>query len=697
MKNQGKRLAALFLALAVAFGGLGLASLPLTRGAGSGNYLEAEELRLDDGFAIIETQVYPEWSEPDYTREDLQYEHYEFSRFQTAVKTFLREIGLDREDMAARPTKTADAATVEAALNSLLLEYDYITTLNSFIQYQYSQDITAEQVSDELTYSKTLALDVFNEMLEAMQGVQNNSVLGPVFDSVLGEAKAEDLRESVVLTPRQKTINDEITKLEQEFDKLDDSATGRKGEIYLALVKLRNEFAREEGYANYYEMDKDQTFGRDFDDADLQEYYAAVKSSLVPLYFVLAYSLNWDSIENFEFPAGESATDIVERYIGNLSSELGESYSYLLAKDLYTLGDSPNNEQVSYTISLPYFNSAMIFAYDYGDASNLSTLIHEFGHFNTAVRSTGDAFFSHSNIDLAEIHSQGLEVLFLPYSEEIYGSAASSIRNYTLLNLVWSILTGCLYNEFETYVYQTDNLTIADLDKKFRQLSTDYGTGSQTGQEWMFWHMYHAPLYYLSYTVSAMAAASLLPEMRRDWRGAVDKYLKLTSFGEERYPFRQALQEAGLPDIFEASSVAAVAGAITNFVARPLTLVPEEANANAPTPALSPAATSGRPTISLPEYGTTQTQGSQVPSPSASGGQTAPTTTPDSQTAPNTTPDSQTTAPDEDFSDEAWNGDSSLTLRDRLAMLPGVLRYIWSGEFWSDLFSALKNRPGDIA
>ncbi len=647
---------------------LGLA-VTVTLGATASRSYVPEPLQTE-AYPTVTTNIYEDWTAPEFSLQDLDYEHYDIARFEEVIETFLDEVEADPE-----------AENIQAALDVLLKEYDYIYTLSSFIQFQYSQDVTDEDVAAEMTYTKTLMSDVFTLMLENLQTVQQGPH-GQVFDQVIGEAAAEDLRESTGLTARQREIQEEISLLEQEFDKLDDE-TERKGEIYLELIEKRNEFAREDDYADYHAMNQAETYGRDFTDADLEAYYEDVKERVAPLYFALAMRVNWQTIQNYTYPSGQDAVSIMGSYLGSISSELLDSYNYMVENELYVLGDSAKNEQVSYTIFLPFYNSALIFGYNYGPGQNLNTLIHEFGHFNTAVRERDNAFFGHTNVDLAEIHSQGLELLFTPYAEAIYGKNANQQTMSQLLELVWAILTGALYNEFEIYAYTTPGVTVQYLNEKYTELSQSYGLGQSEPTGWMFWHMYHAPFYYLSYSLSAMAAGTLLPEMREDWRGAVDRYLKLTTFGEDEYPFREALAAADLPDIFDSETVGQVADTIRLFSTAPFRLAPEEASPT-PTPPVvteplptesTPSGAPSRPTIDLPEYGTA-----------------APTPPPEP-----TAPATETPAPEPTEEADAWTGDPDLSLGERIKLIPEIFRYIWSGEFFSDLFGSFHNQDSNFS
>ena len=48
-------------------------------------------------------------------------------------------------------------------------------------------------------------------------------------------------------------------------------------------------------------------------------------------------------------------------------------------------------------------------------------MIHEFGHYNAAYHAAERCLYEPATLDVAEIHSQGLEVLFFDYMDDMFG------------------------------------------------------------------------------------------------------------------------------------------------------------------------------------------------------------------------------------------------------------------------------------
>ena len=606
---------------------------------------------------VTETNYYGKDELPKVKFSELKYEHYEFSNFQAAAVKFLADIGLKRDAIDAKPSKDINLDLFRDALYEFLEEYDYFVSMNALAQLKYTDDVTNEAASAELTHTEKISNDIFNEALEVLQAVQKNEHCSKFLETIIGDESAKDLAESEVLTAKQKEIDEQITVLQQEYDKVGSSDFDRKAKIYLEIVRLENEYAKESGYDNYLDMNKDNTFGRDYTDEELDVFYESVKKYFSPIYVYLSFMTNFSVLNEYSYPEGETAASIVEKLLGNISSELKEAYDYLQAADMYKLGKSENNEEVSYTITIPAYDTAAIFVKSSSDYHDLSTLIHEFGHFNTAIRDKDQSFFDNSNIDIAEIHSQNLEILFFPYSKIIYGDLAKDVIDYQLVNMLWAILTGCVINEFEVFAYSSKDLTVDMLKEKFKQLAADYKLGLPDTFWADIWHIYNSPLYYISYAVSAVASLSQIGPMNEDYEKAVEQYLKLSSFGQDGYPFKETLEQANYPNIFEEDSIRAIATSISAYMINPKlfdiddfetieTTVPEESES--------------QETI-VPEYGEqTETESSSSANEEFS----------------------------RTFEKRAWLGDGK-DFSEKVQHLPDVLRYIISGDLWSDIAKLL--------
>lgn len=571
-----------------------------------------ENLSASDKMAtlpITETKVYQEegkyW---EATRDDFVYEHYELDSFVKVGDELLQDLGLSRDDFTQEPKSDINEEKLEELLLKYFYEYDYVETLGSVLNLLYTEDVSNTEIQQEMEYFTQLKNDIFEESLVVLQGIQKNAVLAPMLKAVIGEYNYDYIETTTSLTSAEQTIVEKILKLQQEYNETSLDDTNKLTELHINIVNQHNEYARESGYANYYEMNRVELNADGSDASELAEFYQAVKDYIAPVYVYLSMNVKFDQLSAYKLPINESLHSFVEKFMGNISSELLDSYKYMVDSSLLKIGTLEKNEDVSYTIRLPYLHSAAIFIKDRGDYNNLNTLIHEFGHFNTAIRDNDFSYFDEQNIDVAEIHSQYLELLFLPYSKLMYGNLANQAVTAKLLDLVWSVLTGACFNEFEEFAYTTENLNAEMLRNKFSEICREYKLNLDDDYWTEVWHLYNSPLYYLSYSISAMASLSQLDNINHDYRKAVDNYLTLTSYDEVEFEFMELLERSNMPDIFDKDVIKNIGKSISEYASKPKLFTLEDFDMSKSPDNSKDKAEQNKPGKILPEYGDKSTE-----------------------------------------------------------------------------------------
>ncbi len=573
-----------------------------------------EDLSASDKLAtlpITETDVYNDETYWEATRDDLVYEHYELDSFVKIGDEFLQELGLSRDDFTQEPKSDINEEKLEELLLNYFYEYDYVQTLGSVLNMLYTEDVSNTEIQQEMEYFTQLNNDVFEESLVVLQGIQKNAVLAPMLKAVIGEYNYDYIETTTSLTSAEQTIVEKILKLQQEYNETPLDDTNKLIELYINIVNQHNEYARESGYANYYEMNRmelNANGSESSETSEVAEFYQAVKDYIVPVYVYLSMNVRFEQLSAYNIPINESLQSFVEKFMGNISSELFDSYKYMVDASLLNIGTSEKNEDVSYTIRLPYLNSAAIFIKDRGDYNNLNTLIHEFGHFNTAIRDNDLSYFDEQNVDVAEIHSQYLELLFLPYSKLMYGNLANQAVTAKLLDLVWSVLTGACFNEFEEFAYTTENLNAEMLRNKFSEICRDYKLNLDDDYWTAVWHLYNSPLYYLSYSISAMASLSQLDNINHNYRKAVDNYLTLTSYDEVEFEFMELLERSNMPNIFDKDVIKNIGKSISEYASKPKLFTLEDFDMSKSPDNSKDKAEQNKPGKILPEYGDKPTE-----------------------------------------------------------------------------------------
>ena len=176
-------------------------------------------------------------------------------------------------------------------------------------------------------------------------------------------------------------------------------------------------------------------------------------------------------------------------------------------------------------------------------------MFHEFGHWAAGYYHGSDPLYGVPDYDLSELQSQGMEVMFLQFYDDLFGTSAQVLRGETLLNLVYSVVTGAMYDEFQQRVYLEPELSEERLLDIFREVYESYGFEIYDGYEYEWAdviHNFQQPLYYISYAVSAIPALELYVQLVESPNEAMDTYLRVAGMSDEEYYLTDALRETGL-------------------------------------------------------------------------------------------------------------------------------------------------------
>lgn len=107
--------------------------------------------------------------------------------------------------------------------------------------------------------------------------------------------------------------------------------------------------------------------------------------------------------------------------------------TYMFDHGFYDLGKDDNKADTGFTSLLIDYNAPFMFNSPYGDSNDAWILVHETGHYNRFYIS-GDIL---PRLELSEIDSQGLELLFYDFYNEMIGDdkCADLLKLYHCLPL----------------------------------------------------------------------------------------------------------------------------------------------------------------------------------------------------------------------------------------------------------------------
>lgn len=352
-------------------------------------------------------------------------------------------------------------------------------------------------------------------------------------------------------------------------------------DTFMEMVAIRNEQAQILGFESYIHY-RNVVYDRDYSPEDVAAFREAVKEYIVPLYYdwvIRSYGYeDKETLYDMTFEQDEMM-DWAREGFGHISPDLVQAFDYMVEYDLYDIDDSEGKIGGAYTTYIDGFESPFYLGAFSGDCYAVNELVHEFGHYASFFHNPGDG-----PLDLAEIDSQGLQMLMLNefddvYGEEVAGDAAADV----LLDMMYSLITGCLYDELQEKIY-TENLSMDEIGALHAQLYEDYGLADlyyYSEHSWILVnHNFTSPCYYISYATSAVPALEIWQVAQEDYDEGAELYLSL--YERDHYDeFTEVLDDLGFHDPLAPETVKMLADALDEGMREYLSLPWDQAIADA--------------------------------------------------------------------------------------------------------------------
>lgn len=460
-------------------------------------------------------------------------------------------------DKAARLGETADGKEAADLYDWLMAEYAKVYTLDNLAYIDFYAHPGDETLSDACQQLDS----VLNEVNDALCTALSDALDGPAgsaLRSYIGEDKATALVGYDEQTDRQREITGRVSELTLQYNALImeylsyDEETEKIGALYRELVDLHNEEAQSAGYKDYADYAYEASYGRDFTPDDAAALCEAVKP-YARQYFG---SLYYNEATYADFSADTDLTEqelvgLVTQYMPRVSDDAAKAAAYMEKHGLYFMDSAERVSDLGFTTTLDQYNAPFIYLALYGDQNDIQSMFHEFGHYYDAyVNPVPDLLLSVGSLDIFEIHSTGMEALSTGWYEDIYGEDADLARIRFLDSALYTVFSGCLFDEFQRVVYADPSLTPEQISQTFVTIARSYGLrsfGKEFSHYWMqVNHNFESPFYYISYAVSMLASLQIYEMAENDWAAAADFYNDLVSLGAYDYTYCELLEKVGL-------------------------------------------------------------------------------------------------------------------------------------------------------
>lgn len=452
--------------------------------------------------------------------------------------------------------------------HQILNGYESLYTQYALAMIRYDSDYTDSGAANAyMDYSDRLT--VLQDRCFTVLRLLARSPYCDILDLDSGAGWVESLRDYEPMTDEELELYRQETGLIADYEQLlnTDYDPQVMGELYLKLTRLRNDIARLYGYDSYADYAYSAVYGRDYTLQDIEDIQETVKSLFSELFFSIQDAMDdrFQTLYELEGDNAETRLDAIEPCIAGIHPELAEAFTFLREHHLYDLEESDTKLPMGYTAELPRYGSAFIFDAPYGDFSDYATVVHEFGHFNNSFHCTDRTLWAGNNMDVSEIHSQALELLFTEYADELFGDLGPAFRWYEVSYLLTSVLDGFMYNEFEAAVSRDPEMTVEEMGQLFLTIADSCGGGYEEN-DWMeTTHLFQSPFYYISYGTSALSALDIWLSSLADREAGIDAYMTISALSTT-VAYGEAVEQAGLRDIFDETALTALAGELDQVI-----------------------------------------------------------------------------------------------------------------------------------
>ena len=488
----------------------------------------------------------------------------------TLTQEELSKYYADLENCKTMALEGTDREGLEALSDSLDEQYDNIQKQQTIAFVNYSRDQTDEEATQlhlDATDKLTKAYDAMMLMLREV-----NASDSPIKDVLFADWTEEDLKMLSAYTSEIAQLEKENEELVVEYQALSQEELA-EGIIplYQKLIANNNRIGRIYGYDNYYTYGYDVVYARDYTTDTVQKARDYAIKYLVPTVpaILQEFALGFQRLTQAEQQVviafmeesyQDTDKDYVNLYIDSLPQDLQAVMNHLWQYDRAIFADSTGAKEGAFTVNIG--DDAICF-FGPGYDSTL-TLVHEMGHY----ASTLNLDLDECPMDLAELHSQGNEWLFMnQVREELDPKVYAVIRDYKMYMDMCTILVSFMVDDFEERIYTADvsGYTKEDFDAVADEVCKAYG-GADFVNNYLtdfqsYWRLVvmESPVYYVSYAMSDVAALNLYTIASQDREKAYEIYGHLLKDVDLDLGFQENLKKVGLSGPFDSQVYEAIA------------------------------------------------------------------------------------------------------------------------------------------
>ena len=309
-----------------------------------------------------------------------------------------------------------------------------------------------------------------------------------------------------------------------------DSYNASVGELFVRLVKVRQQLAAALDYDSYADYSFDVTYTRDYSPEQGVEFLDGIRTHLVPVLEKAMPQFGFSS-PSFGSASEQNVMEMVASAAQTIGGSVWDAYRFMRAYGLCDIAQSPKKIEGSFQTYIYDYEAPFVLVNAKGSGEDYTTFAHEFGHFTDAYHNYG----ANEDLETAETFSQAMEFLALQYSDALSQRQRDSLLRYKLYDLLETFVYQGAYAEFEARVYALDpeKITVERINEIYLQCCKDFGVYEDGfdfyySQGWIdVLHFFEVPYYVISYCVSAETALQVYELETRQKGDGVAAYFRL--------------------------------------------------------------------------------------------------------------------------------------------------------------------------
>lgn len=457
---------------------------------------------------------------------------------------------------------------VQDDIDTLLTDFDelYEEYTNLMIPYYLDmENVSLEAEADDAYEDMCIAFELIT--LAFCRGYYSDEYNGLFSDLITDDEILESYSDPALTMNRvEGYARVESWIMDDRIDRFQDVAYDEDmddDEKNLKCAEILLEILRDYDTEMFYEQ-----YCRDYTPEEIMKLTDVVRDEMIPvseeiLSGIWSMDNGMDILDDpVEF---DNPFETISEYAPELSPDIEKAANKLLEDKEYSISDGDGSYNGSFTTYLPVSEKGVIYITDNKDYYSLLTPVHEFGHYYAQCYDDIPTYLATSNLDIAEIQSQGFECIFTRFYDDIYEEQSDAMFAAKTYDLVYAVITGFGIGEFEyTVLKNIDTYTPEDVVELWQEIAEDSMPGVEL---YMVNHIFESPGYYISYAVSALASFDIWKDCLEDPDKALEKYEKIAriSYNDRNYAFRSAIAEAGINDVLDENYISNLADELMEY------------------------------------------------------------------------------------------------------------------------------------